>query len=122
MSGRVSGTVTRLGVNVPNFGPTASPDNLLAWARFAEDAGFAIAMMSDHVAPTPDVAALYPDPFYDPKLPDRAAMDGVPAPGVRAALRRRGFRVREAVAADGTLHLSGDRARPPGGRPRHAVS
>ena len=66
MSGRVSGPVTRLGVNVPNFGPTASPDNLLAWARFAEDAGFAIAMMSDHVAPTPDVAALYPDPFYDP--------------------------------------------------------
>lgn len=58
--------MTRLGVNVPNFGPTATPDNLLAWARFAEDAGFAVAMMSDHVAPTPDVAAIYPDPFYDP--------------------------------------------------------
>ena len=56
-----------------------------------------------------DVRVVQPDPFYDPKLPDRAAMDGVPAAGVRAALRRRGFRVREAVAADGTLHLNGDR-------------
>lgn len=58
--------MTRFGVNVPNFGPTATPDNLLAWARFAEEAGFAAAMVSDHVAPTPDVAAIYPDPFYDP--------------------------------------------------------
>jgi probable F420-dependent oxidoreductase len=56
----------KLGLNVPNFGPTADPDNLRAWIRFAEDSGFAAAMMSDHVAPTPDVTALYPPPFYDP--------------------------------------------------------
>src|SRR5690606_1924702 len=31
-----------------------------------EDSGFAIAMVSDHLAPTPDVAELYPSPFYDP--------------------------------------------------------
>jgi probable F420-dependent oxidoreductase len=58
--------VTRLGLSVPNFGPTATPDNLRGWIRFAEESGFALAMMSDHVAPTPDVTALYPPPFYDP--------------------------------------------------------
>jgi probable F420-dependent oxidoreductase len=58
--------VSRLGLNIPNFGPTATPETLLAWARFAEDHDFAVAMMSDHVAPTPDVVALYPAPFYDP--------------------------------------------------------
>jgi probable F420-dependent oxidoreductase len=56
----------KLGLNVRNFGPSAAPDALLGWARFAEDAGFALAMMSDHVAPTPDVEAIYPAPFYDP--------------------------------------------------------
>ena len=56
----------RLGLNVPNFGPTATPDVLRGWIRFAEDNGFALAMMSDHVAPTPDVTATYPPPFYDP--------------------------------------------------------
>jgi probable F420-dependent oxidoreductase len=58
--------VIRLGLNVPNFGPTAVPEILRRWIRFAEDSGFALAMMSDHVAPTPDVTALYPPPFYDP--------------------------------------------------------
>jgi probable F420-dependent oxidoreductase len=58
--------VTRLGLNVPNFGPEAAPDTLLAWARFAEDNGFSTIVVSDHVAPTPEVAAVYPPPFYDP--------------------------------------------------------
>jgi len=56
----------RLGLNIPNFGPTATPANLREWIRFAEDTGFALAMMSDHVAPTRDVTATYPAPFYDP--------------------------------------------------------
>jgi probable F420-dependent oxidoreductase len=56
----------KLGVNIPNFGPTATPQNLRDWVRFAEDNGFALAVMSDHVAPTPDVVATYPPPFYDP--------------------------------------------------------
>jgi probable F420-dependent oxidoreductase len=56
----------RLGVNVPNFGPGTTPDSLLEWVRFAEIAGFSLAVMSDHVAPTPEVTALYPSPFYDP--------------------------------------------------------
>jgi probable F420-dependent oxidoreductase len=55
-----------LGVNIPNFGPTTSPSLLRQWGAFAEDNGFALAMMSDHVAPTPDVTSLYPAPFYDP--------------------------------------------------------
>lgn len=56
----------KLGVNIPNFGPTATPRNLRDWVRFADDTGFDLAMVSDHVAPTPDVVALYPAPFYDP--------------------------------------------------------
>lgn len=56
----------KLGLNVPNFGPGTDPDTLLGWVRFAERAGFELAMMSDHVAVTPDVAELYPPPFYEP--------------------------------------------------------
>ena len=55
-----------LGVNVPNFGPEAETGALLDWARFAEDAGFATLVVSDHVVPTPEVTALYPEPFHDP--------------------------------------------------------
>jgi probable F420-dependent oxidoreductase len=58
--------VIRLGVNVPNFGPATTPASLRSWIEFAEETGFALAMMSDHVAPTPDVTATYPVPFYDP--------------------------------------------------------
>lgn len=56
----------KLGLNIPNFGPTTAPAGLLGWARFAQSHGFALAMVSDHVAPTPDVTAIYPSPFYDP--------------------------------------------------------
>ena len=56
----------RLGLNVPNFGRDTTAGNLRSWIEFAEDNGFWLAMMSDHVAPTPDVTALYPAPFYDP--------------------------------------------------------
>jgi probable F420-dependent oxidoreductase len=55
----------KLGLNIRNFGPSAGPAALRGWARFAEDSGFALAMISDHVALTPDVAATYPAPFYD---------------------------------------------------------
>jgi cytochrome c biogenesis protein len=50
-----------------------------------------------------------PEPFFDPRLPDRAAMTDVPVAGVRAILRRNGFRVREATSVDGTQFLYGDR-------------
>jgi probable F420-dependent oxidoreductase len=58
--------MTKLGVNVPNFGAGANPDELRRWARSAADAGISLVMVSDHVAITPDVHAKYPAPFYDP--------------------------------------------------------
>lgn len=60
--------IARLGVNVPNFGPGTDMHSLLAWARFAEGHGFATLVVSDHVAPTPQVTELYPAPFHDPFL------------------------------------------------------
>ncbi|MEU4441700.1 LLM class flavin-dependent oxidoreductase [Actinosynnema sp. NPDC050801] len=56
----------QIGVNVPNFGPGTSPDVLRNWARTVEGLGFDLLMVSDHVAVTPDVAAQYPAPFYEP--------------------------------------------------------
>jgi alkanesulfonate monooxygenase SsuD/methylene tetrahydromethanopterin reductase-like flavin-dependent oxidoreductase (luciferase family) len=56
----------KIGVNLLNYGPGTTPEQLVEWARFAEDSGFAIAMISDHIAVTPEVQALYPVPFYDP--------------------------------------------------------
>jgi cytochrome c biogenesis protein len=50
-----------------------------------------------------------PEPFFDPSLPDRAAMTGVGASEVARVVRGRGFRVREATDADGTRHVYGDR-------------
>lgn len=56
----------RYGVNILNFGSGTDPESLLGWARYAEDRGFGFAMISDHLAVTPDVAEQYPAPFYDP--------------------------------------------------------
>jgi probable F420-dependent oxidoreductase len=56
----------RVGVNVPNYGPGATPEALGRWGRLAEDLGYHLAMISDHVAITADVARYYPAPFYDP--------------------------------------------------------
>lgn len=55
----------KLGLNLLNYGPDTTPQVLRGWARFAEESGFAIAMISDHIALTPEVQALYPVPFYD---------------------------------------------------------
>lgn len=56
----------RLGVNVPNFGPGTNPEMLKRWALTIEGLGFDLLMVSDHIAVTPDVAAQYPAPFYEP--------------------------------------------------------
>ena len=50
-----------------------------------------------------------PEPFFDPSLPDRAAMSGVGAAEVAGVVRRHGFRVSEATDPDGTEHVYGDR-------------
>ncbi|WP_433335571.1 TIGR03619 family F420-dependent LLM class oxidoreductase [Spirillospora sp. CA-294931] len=56
----------KFGVNILNFGSGTGPESLSGWAGYAEDRGFHLAMISDHVAVTPDVATQYPAPFYDP--------------------------------------------------------
>jgi cytochrome c biogenesis protein len=56
-----------------------------------------------------DIRVAQPEPYFDPRLPDRAAMDGVAPDAVRGVLRRNGFRVREATDDDGTRFLYGDR-------------
>jgi cytochrome c biogenesis protein len=57
-----------------------------------------------------DIRVVQPDEFYDPELPDRAAMTGVDAAAVGAALRGQRFNVREAEV-DGIRYLYGDRHR-----------
>jgi cytochrome c biogenesis protein len=58
-----------------------------------------------------EIRVAQPEPFFDPILPDRAAMTAVPAESVRQVLMRTGFHVREETAADGTRYLYGDRHR-----------
>jgi cytochrome c biogenesis protein len=67
-----------------------------------------------------EIRVVQPDPYFDPRLPDRVriagASDALPgeslAPDrVRDALRRRGFRVREARDDLGRTYLYGDRNR-----------
>lgn len=56
----------KFGVNILNYGWVATPEHLRGWARFLEETGFHAALISDHIAVTPDVAEPYPAPFYDP--------------------------------------------------------
>jgi probable F420-dependent oxidoreductase len=58
----------KFGINIFNFGPGTTPESLVAWACFAEEAGYHLVMISDHVAITPDVQTDFPAPFYDPFL------------------------------------------------------
>ena len=43
-----------------------------------------------------EIRVVQPDPFYNPILPDRAALSGVDVEAVRIALRRSHFHIREA--------------------------
>jgi probable F420-dependent oxidoreductase len=61
-----SSTDVKFGLNLINFGPGATPDSIGSSAQWAERAGFNLVMISDHVAVTPDVARVYPAPFYEP--------------------------------------------------------
>ncbi|MET9544391.1 TIGR03619 family F420-dependent LLM class oxidoreductase [Streptomyces sp. NPDC006627] len=55
----------RYGVNLLNFGSGTTPDSLVRQASDARELGFEFAMISDHIAVTPDVHEVYPAPFYD---------------------------------------------------------
>jgi cytochrome c biogenesis protein len=56
-----------------------------------------------------DIRVGQPEPYFDTRLPDRAAMDSVPFESLRTVLRRSGFHLREATDDDGTRFLYGDR-------------
>ena len=56
----------KIGVNLINFGPGASPQALKSWAQLAEALGYHLIMTCDHIAVTPDVQSRYPAPFYEP--------------------------------------------------------
>ena len=56
----------KIGVNLINFGPGATPAALLEETRLVEELGFNLLMTSDHITVTPDVAGRYPAPFYEP--------------------------------------------------------
>ncbi|MER8084946.1 TIGR03619 family F420-dependent LLM class oxidoreductase [Streptomyces sp. NPDC094048] len=53
------------GVNILNFGAGTTPEGLRQQAVDARDLGYSFAMISDHIAVTPDVHETYPAPFYD---------------------------------------------------------
>ena len=56
----------KLGVNLINFGPGASPDSLEGWVDMAQGLGYHGLLTSDHVTITHDVSERYPAPFYEP--------------------------------------------------------
>ena len=56
----------KFGLNLINFGPEASAESIGASAKWAEQVGFQLVMVSDHVALTANVAKAYPAPFYEP--------------------------------------------------------
>lgn len=56
----------RFGLNLPNFGAEATPAALGAWASRAEEVGFHLLMVSDHIALVPEVQRGFAAPFYDP--------------------------------------------------------
>jgi cytochrome c biogenesis protein len=55
-----------------------------------------------------DIRVVQPEPFFDPRLPDRAATTGIAADRVAAVFRHHRFRLRREVA-DGTEYVYGDR-------------
>ncbi|MEO8273954.1 MAG: cytochrome c biogenesis protein ResB [Chloroflexota bacterium] len=60
------------------------------------------------------IRVVQPDPYFDPRLPDRVSIapgPGLTAAAVHVALRRGRFSIREEAAADGTTFLYGDRNR-----------
>ncbi|MBD0694695.1 TIGR03619 family F420-dependent LLM class oxidoreductase [Streptomyces sp. CBMA123] len=56
----------KFGVNVPNYGESATPQGMSRWAARLEELGYHQLMVSDHVALTPEVQRLFAAPFYDP--------------------------------------------------------
>lgn len=56
----------KLGVNLINFGPGATPESLEGWVEMTQRLGYHGLFTSDHVTITNDVSVRYPAPFYEP--------------------------------------------------------
>jgi probable F420-dependent oxidoreductase len=56
----------RFGLNLPNFGAEVTPEVLATQASHAEEIGFDLLMVSDHIALVPEVRAGFAPPLYDP--------------------------------------------------------
>ena len=56
----------KVGVNLINFGPGATPESLRRWVLLSESLGYHLVMTCDHIGITPDVQSRYPAPFYEP--------------------------------------------------------
>jgi probable F420-dependent oxidoreductase len=56
----------KVGVNLINFGPSATAATLRRWAEVVEGLGYHLLMTSDHVAVTTDVSKRYPAPLFEP--------------------------------------------------------
>jgi probable F420-dependent oxidoreductase len=56
----------KVGVNLINFGPSASASVLRRWAGLVEALGYHSLLTSDHIAVTPDVGKRYPAPMFEP--------------------------------------------------------
>lgn len=54
------------GVAIPNFGARVEPEQLYEWATVCDEAGFGYAMVTDHIAQTPDVRRVYNEEFLEP--------------------------------------------------------
>jgi cytochrome c biogenesis protein len=63
------------------------------------------------VAQVRDIRVVQPEPYFDPVLPDRAALTGIATDAVAPILRRHRFGVRTEATSDGTVYLYGDRHR-----------
>ncbi|MFH8349748.1 LLM class F420-dependent oxidoreductase [Streptomyces sp. NPDC018045] len=56
----------KIGINILNYGADTTPESIETWVRGAEDLGYHLAMISDHVTLPPEVTGAFPPPFYDP--------------------------------------------------------
>ncbi|MEE1756458.1 TIGR03619 family F420-dependent LLM class oxidoreductase [Streptomyces sp. SP18CS02] len=56
----------KFGVNIVNNGPNAKPETLRHWVQQAEETGYHLITVSDHVATTQDVHDTFPTQLYDP--------------------------------------------------------
>jgi hypothetical protein len=78
----------KVGVNLINFGPSASAGTLRRWAEAVEGLGYHLLMTSDHIAVTPDVGKRYPAPPSFALLLVSSCLPALTRPLLRAYRRR----------------------------------